>query len=94
MAPSASAPRADRAASAAWGVSSKKLGTKEVPRLRLGIGRPSGRMDPAAYVLQNFSREELKSLSEILDRGVEAVFTFVEHGLNKAMNDFNGGVKE
>ncbi|HSO13253.1 MAG TPA: aminoacyl-tRNA hydrolase [Anaerolineales bacterium] len=72
----------------------EKLGTKDIPRLRIGIGRPPGRMDPADYVLQNFSRDELKSLSEILDRGAEAVFAFVTHGLNKAMNDFNGGMKE
>ena len=72
----------------------EKLGTKEVPRLRLGIGRPPGRMDPAAYVLQNFSRDEMQTLSEVLDHGAEAVLAFVTHGLNKAMNNFNGGVNE
>jgi PTH1 family peptidyl-tRNA hydrolase len=51
-------------------------------------------MDPAAYVLQNFSRDEQKSVSEILDRGADAVFAFVDHGLNKAMNEFNGSVVE
>ena len=71
----------------------EKLGTKDIPRLRLGIGRPPGRMDPAAYVLQDFPRDELKELSEILDRGADAVFAFVDHGLNKAMNDFNGTVE-
>jgi len=68
----------------------EKLGSKEIPRLRIGIGRPPGRMDPAAYVLQAFSRDETKELSNILDRGADAVFAFVDHGLNKAMNDFNG----
>lgn len=72
----------------------EQLGTKEIPRLRIGIGRPPGRMDPAAYVLQDFSRDEVKFLSEILDHGADAVFAFVTQGLNKAMNDFNGGVKE
>ena len=71
----------------------EKLGTKEVPRLRLGIGRPPGRMDPAAYVLQNFSRDEMQTLSEVLDHGVEAVLAYVTHGLNKAMNEFNGSVE-
>jgi len=70
----------------------EKLGTKDVQRLRLGIGRPPGRMEPAAYVLQKFSRDEQKLLSEILDHGADAVFAFVDHGLNKAMNDFNGSV--
>jgi peptidyl-tRNA hydrolase, PTH1 family len=72
----------------------EKLGTKEFPRLRIGIGRPPGRMDPSDYVLQNFSRNEIQTLSEILDHAEKAVFTFVTQGLNKAMNDFNGGISE
>ena len=71
----------------------EKLGTKEVPRLRIGIDRPPGKMDPADYVLQNFSREEMKTLSEVLDHAAEAVFAFVTAGLNKAMNEFNGSVE-
>lgn len=72
----------------------EQLGTKDIPRLRIGIGRPPGRMDPAAYVLQDFSRDEMKLLSEVLDHGADAVLAFVTHGLNKAMNDFNGGIRE
>ncbi len=72
----------------------EKLGTKDVPRLRLGIGRPPGRMDPAAYVLQNFSKDESQTLSEVLDHAAEAVLAFVSHGLNKAMNEFNGSVEK
>ena len=71
----------------------EKLGTKDFPRLRLGIGRPPGRMDPAAYVLQSFSRDEMQTLSEVLDHGAEAVLAFVTHGLNKAMNEYNGSVE-
>jgi PTH1 family peptidyl-tRNA hydrolase len=69
------------------------LGTKDFPRLRIGIGRPPGRMDPSDYVLQNFSRDELKSLSEILDRAADAALEFVMNGLNKAMNKYNGSVE-
>jgi len=72
----------------------EKLGTKDVPRLRIGIGRPPGRMDPADYVLQNFSRDEMQTLSEVLDHAAEAVFAFVTRGLNKAMNEFNGDVRD
>jgi PTH1 family peptidyl-tRNA hydrolase len=72
----------------------ERLGTKDVPRLRLGIGRPPGRMDPADYVLQNFSRDDMQSISEILDRAADAVLAFVTHGLNKAMNEYNGDVRE
>jgi peptidyl-tRNA hydrolase, PTH1 family len=71
----------------------ERLGTKEFPRLRLGIGRPPGRMDPSAYVLQDFSRDEMKILSEIVDRAAEAALTFVVDGLNKAMNKYNGSVE-
>jgi PTH1 family peptidyl-tRNA hydrolase len=68
----------------------ERLGTQEFPRLRIGIGRPPGRMDPADYVLQDFSKEEMKSLSEILDHAADAALEFVIHGLNAAMNRFNG----
>ncbi len=44
----------------------RHLGTSAFPRLRLGIGRPPGRMDPAAYVLQPFAEEELPLVWEVL----------------------------
>jgi len=69
------------------------LGTKEFPRLRLGIGRPPGRMDPKDYVLQDFSKDEIKLLPEILDRAADASFEFVMNGLNTAMNKFNGSIE-
>ncbi len=72
----------------------ESLGTKDFARLRLGIGRPPGRMDPADYVLQDFSREELKLVSEILDRAADAALFFVTDGLEKTMNKFNGEVRE
>ncbi len=72
----------------------EKLGTKDFPRLRLGIGRPPGRMDPKDYVLQDFSKDDMKLLPEVLDRATDAALTFVTDGLNKAMNKFNGDFKE
>jgi peptidyl-tRNA hydrolase len=47
-------------------------------------------MDPAAYVLQDFSRADLLIVSETLDRAADAVQEFVVNGLNAAMNKFNG----
>jgi PTH1 family peptidyl-tRNA hydrolase len=41
------------------------LGNTSFPRLRLGIGRPPGQMDPAAYVLQNYSDEEHADVWEV-----------------------------
>ena len=71
----------------------ERLGTKDFARLRIGIGRPPGKMDSSDYVLQNFSREEIKALSEILDYASDAVLTFVGEGLDKAMNKFNGEIR-
>lgn len=72
----------------------EQLGTKDFPRLRLGIGRPPGRMQAKDYVLQNFSKEDAKFLPEILSRASEAALEFVMNGLNSAMNKFNGDIKE
>lgn len=69
------------------------LGTKDFPRLRLGIGRPPGRMDPKDYVLQNFSKDEQKILPEILTRATDAALEFVLRGLDAAMNKFNGALE-
>ena len=69
-----------------------RLGTQEFSRMRLGIGRPPGRMDAAAYVLQNFSDAEAAQFEEVLASAVEAVLTFVTRGVDSAMNEFNGPV--
>ena len=71
----------------------EKLGTQDFPRLRLGIGRPPGRMDPKDYVLQDFSKEDAKLLPEALERATDAVLAFVTQGLNAAMNRYNGSVE-
>lgn len=65
------------------------LGTQNFPRLRLGIGRPPGRMDPAAYVLQDFKDFDGQVMDQTLDKAVDAIETFIKYGLNTAMNKFN-----
>ena len=64
------------------------------PRLRLGIGRPSGRMDPAAHVLQDFSKDELPILEEVLDEAVRAIETYLRHDIHMAMSRHNGTVTD
>jgi PTH1 family peptidyl-tRNA hydrolase len=71
----------------------EQLGTKGFARLRIGIGRPPGRMDAADYVLQNFSHEDMTALSEILDTAADAALLFVTEGLDKAMNKYNGDAR-
>jgi len=68
----------------------QRLGTEEFPRMRIGTARAPGRMDAADYVLQDFPDQEIDLLNNALDRGVEAVLTFVHDGLDKSMNLFNG----
>lgn len=68
----------------------EKVGTQQFPRMRMGIGRPPGQMDPAAYVLQDFNRSEQEELAFTLRRAAEAMQVFVGDGLEKAMNSFNG----
>ncbi|MBI5348283.1 MAG: aminoacyl-tRNA hydrolase [Chloroflexi bacterium] len=68
----------------------EKLGTQNFPRLRLGIGRPPGRMLAAAYVLRDFDKFDGEVMNLTLDKAVEAIEVFVNEGLNAAMNKFNG----
>ena len=71
-----------------------RLGTQEFARLRLGIGRPPGRMDPAAYVLQPFSRDEEIQMEIARDRAVESIECFLAEGIVAAMNKFNATVDD
>lgn len=68
----------------------ERLGTQQFPRMRIGIGRPPGQMDAAAYVLQKFGRADQEELDFILRRAGEAMEVFVNEGLDKAMNQYNG----
>ena len=67
-----------------------RLDSQDFPRMRMGIGRPPGSMDAGSYVLRDFTNQELEFLSEFLDRGVEAVLTFITQDIATAMNRFNG----
>jgi PTH1 family peptidyl-tRNA hydrolase len=57
--------------------------------LRIGIGRPRGRLDPAGFVLSNFASDERDLVSETLDRALGCVRRFLEAGIEKAMTDCN-----
>ena len=67
----------------------EKLGTDEFPRMRIGVGRPPGRMDAAAYVLQEFTKNEAEILPELFDKAVAAILSFVSDGLAKTMTRYN-----
>jgi PTH1 family peptidyl-tRNA hydrolase len=67
----------------------KSLGTKDYFRARFGIGRPPGRMDPADFVLKDFSTVERKELPFEVDRCADAVEALIGKGLTAAQNSFH-----
>lgn len=68
---------------------SSALGSKDYLRVRIGIGRPPGRQDPADFVLKDFSAVERKELAFLLDRGADAVEALLTQPLEAAQNTFH-----
>jgi PTH1 family peptidyl-tRNA hydrolase len=67
----------------------ERLGTQDFPRLRVGIGRPPGRMDPVDYVLLPFARGEESLMDMTRERAIEAIECFLAEGIMAAMTSFN-----
>jgi len=67
----------------------KALGTKDYVRVRVGIGRPPGRQDPADFVLKDFAKQELGDLPWLLDHAADAVEAVVVDGLETAQQRFH-----
>jgi PTH1 family peptidyl-tRNA hydrolase len=65
------------------------LGTQAFPRLRVGIDRPPGRMDPVDYVLQPFDRDQKPFLADAVARAAAAVECWLNEGIVAAMDRFN-----
>ena len=68
---------------------SKALATKDYLRVRVGVGRPPGRMDTADYVLRDFSSTEKKELPFLLDSAADAVELLIRDGLLAAQQQFH-----
>ena len=62
------------------------LGTKDFQRVRIGIGRPPGRKDPAAFVLETFSATERAEVPTICEQAADATALLIELGLESAQN--------
>ena len=65
------------------------LGSQDFARLRVGIDRPAGSLDPAEYVLQPFAEEDKTVIAETMARAVEAVESWLADGIVAAMDRFN-----
>ena len=68
---------------------SSALGTRDYLRVRVGIGRPPGRMDPADFVLRDFSAAEKKDLPFLLAEAADAAELLVTQGLTVAQQKFH-----
>ena len=68
---------------------SKALATKDYVRVRVGVGRPPGRMDTADYVLRDFGTAEKKELPFLLDDAADAVELLIREGLTAAQQQFH-----
>lgn len=62
------------------------LGTKDFQRVRIGIGRPPGRKDPAAFVLEPFNAAERAEVPTICEQAADAAELLIELGLEPAQN--------
>jgi PTH1 family peptidyl-tRNA hydrolase len=67
----------------------RSLGSGDFYRVRVGIGRPPGRQDPADWVLKDFSAAERKELDLHLERAADAVEALIADGLATAQNTYN-----
>jgi PTH1 family peptidyl-tRNA hydrolase len=67
----------------------RSLGTGEFFRVRVGIGRPPGRQDPADWVLREWSSTERKDLDVHVERAADAVEALLADGLAEAQNRYN-----
>jgi PTH1 family peptidyl-tRNA hydrolase len=66
---------------------SRSTGSKDYLRVRIGIGRPPGRQDPADFVLRDFSATERKELDLLLVEAADAVESLLARGLEAAQNE-------
>lgn len=65
------------------------LGTQTIPRLRVGIGRPPGRMAAATYVLRNFNSDEEEIMEVVREQAADVAESWLRDGIEQAMNQYN-----
>ena len=73
---------------------SEHLHTQDFARMRIGIGRPPGRMEPSTYVLEPFRKDDEIIIVETLDRAVKAIETWLRFGIQLTMTRHNGSADD
>lgn len=68
----------------------EQAGSADFARAKVGVGRPPGKMDPAAFVLQNFTAAEEEIFGPLREKVGDALRCWLFEGLTVAMNRFNG----
>lgn len=66
-----------------------KLGTLEIPRLRIGVGQPPPQWDTADYVLSKFTKSETPDIKLTVQQAAGAVADWVQNGIDFCMNQYN-----
>jgi len=66
-----------------------RLGSEEVPRLRIGVGAPPEGWDAVGYVLGKFSKDEQSEMENAVDKAADAVIVWVRDGIAVCMNQYN-----
>ena len=67
-----------------------KLNTEKFPRMRFGIGANYKKGEKVDYVLDKWNKKESNILSRAIEKSAEAILFFLENGVEKSMNLFNG----
>lgn len=67
----------------------RRLGTEELPRLRVGVGHPPEGWDVADFVLSRFNKEDGVLVATAIERAATAVSCWIEQGIAKTMSKFN-----
>ena len=67
----------------------KRLGTNDIDRLRVGIGRPPGKMPAKAWVLRKFEGDDAIDAERVADRAADAIETWLASGIEVAMTAHN-----
>ncbi len=68
----------------------EQLGTRDFPRIRIGVGRPERQRDPTGHLLSKLRADQRERFSQTIDLAVEALEVLLQEGVDEAMNRYNG----